>query len=243
MTVERVGGGRFTVSDMTEQVSTGSEADAAQRSDTRNDQRSDAGYDRRSDFPRFLPAEPGPSFGPFVEAMRTLQDLTVSVDAPDDVLADALAKAEVLVDLLAPYEAKEGGGPAGRTMELPGRGSLLMPPWHIEQFTPDGVRATGVLRRYHLGGNGAAHGGVLPLIFDDNFGMVVYAAKRPISRTAYLHVNYRKVTPLNERLVIEGKVDRVDGRKTYVTSRLTDADGVLLADGEGLMIQLLPGQP
>ncbi|NUS42654.1 MAG: PaaI family thioesterase [Mycobacteriaceae bacterium] len=203
----------------------------------------DAQDDPRSDFPRFRPATPGPSFGPFVAAMRTLQDLAVSVDAPDEVLDAALAQAQSLVELLSPYQAGEGQAPAGRVMELPGRGNLLMPPWSIEQFDVDGVRATGVLRRYHLGGNGAAHGGVLPLVFDDNFGMVVFAAKRPISRTAYLHVNYRKVTPLNVPLVIEGRVDRVEGRKTYVAARLTEADGTLLADGEGLMVALLPGQP
>jgi acyl-coenzyme A thioesterase PaaI-like protein len=203
----------------------------------------EAEYDRRGDFPRFEPAAPPPSFAPFVAAMRTLQDLAVSADAPGEVFAAALDRANELIDLLEPYRAAEGVSPAGRAMELPGRGSLLMPPWRIEKSAADGVRARGVLRRYHLGGNGAAHGGVLPLLFDDNFGMVLFAAGRPMSRTAYLHVNYRKVTPLNVPLVIEGAVDRVEGRKTYVRSRLTDADGTLLADGEGLMIVLLPGQP
>ena len=200
-------------------------------------------YDRRGDFPRYEPGVPIPSFGPFVAAMRTVQDLAVSAAAPDEVYAAALDRANELIALLAPYEAEEGRSLAGRVMELPGRGSLLMPPWQIEKLAADGVRARGMLRRYHLGGNGAAHGGVLPLLFDDNFGMVVFAAGRPISRTAYLHINYRKVTPLNVPLVIEGEVDRVDGRKTYVTTRLMDEDGTVLADGEGLMIVLLPGQP
>ncbi len=199
--------------------------------------------DKRSDFPRFTPATPPPAFGPFVETMRRLQDLAVSADAPADVYESALQQAQSLVDTLAPYEAPEGRGPAGRVMELPGRGSLLMPPWRVDKFDAESVRARGVLRRYHLGGGGVAHGGVLPLIFDDNFGMVVYAAKRPISRTAYLHVDYRKVTPLNTPLVIEGRVDRVEGRKTFIRSRLTTEDGTLLAEGEGLMVQLLPGQP
>lgn len=199
--------------------------------------------DLRSEIPRFKQATPPPAFGEFVENMRRLQDLAVSIDAPDEVYEAAQARTAELVDLLAPYEAREGKGPANRSMDLPGRGSLLMPPWKVEKFDEESVVARGMLRRYHLGGGGVAHGGVLPLIFDDNFGMVIYAAKRPISRTAYLHVNYRKVTPLNVPLVIEGKVDRSDGRKTFITARLTDEDGTLLADGEGLMIQLLPGQP
>lgn len=199
--------------------------------------------DLRSEIPRFKPATPVPAFGEFIENMRTLQDLAVSVDAPDDVYEAARDKAAELAELLSPFQAREGKGPANRSMELPGRGSLLMPPWKVEKFDEESVVARGMLRRYHLGGGGVAHGGVLPLIFDDNFGMVIYAAKRPISRTAYLHVNYRKVTPLNVPLVIEGKVERADGRKTFITARLTEEDGTLLADGEGLMVQLLPGQP
>ncbi|MDF0530701.1 hotdog domain-containing protein [Tsukamurella sp. 8F] len=199
--------------------------------------------DRRSDFPRYRPATPPDSFGPFVESMRRLQDLAVSVDAPGEILDEALQQANALIGTLEPYEAREGRSPAGRVVSLPGRGSLLMPPWSVEKFDAESVRATGVLRRYHLGGGGVAHGGVLPLVFDDNFGMIVYAARRPISRTAFLHVDYRKVTPLNEPLVVEGSVTSVEGRKTFVSSKLTTADGTLLAEAHGLMVQLLPGQP
>ena len=92
------------------------------------------------------------------------------------------------------------------------------------------------------GGNGAAHGGTLPLLFDDLFGMVIHANGRPIARTGYLHVNYRKITPIETELVVDGWVDRVEGRKAFCKAELRDLDGNLLADSEALMIQLLPGQ-
>jgi acyl-coenzyme A thioesterase PaaI-like protein len=199
--------------------------------------------DKRSDFPTPTATEGRPSFGPFVAAVRTLQDLAVSVDPPEDVLADAVERANALIGILQPHRVAEGEQPAGRVWELPGRGSLLMPPFEVTKFDADGVQARGVLRRYHLGGNAAAHGGVLPLIFDDNFGMVVYAARRPISRTGYLHVDYRKVTPLDTPLIVSGSVTRTEGRKTWVDSTLALEDGTLLAEAEGLMIALLPGQP
>ena len=44
-------------------------------------------------------------------------------------------------------------------------------------------------------------------------------------------------------LVVEGRVDRVDGRKLFCSAELRDADGTLLADCEALMVQLRPGQP
>ena len=209
---------------------------------TRLDGKGDDEYEHHGGFPKYEPVTPGPDWPRFVEGMRTLQDLAVSVDAPDDVLTQAADQVEKLAELLGPHVVPEGRSPAGRTIELPGRGSLLMPPWNIEKFGPEGVRRAGMFRRYHLGGNGAAHGGTLPLLFDDLMGMIVHAYGRPISRTAYLHVNYRAITPLDTRLTVEGSVDRVEGRKTFITARLMQ-DDTLLADCEALMLQLLPGQP
>ncbi|MGK8553841.1 PaaI family thioesterase [Nocardia gipuzkoensis] len=200
-------------------------------------------YEKHGGFPKVTAARVGPNFGAFIEAMRTLQDLAVSVDAPDDVFGAAQAKAQELIDLLEPYRAPELQGPAGRAVELPGRGSLLLLPWRVVEAGPDGIEMTGVFRRFHLGGNGAAHGGVLPLLFDDLLGMIVHYAGRPISRTAYLHVNYRKITPLEAPLTVRGRVDRIEGRKTFITAELRAEQGDLLADCEGLMVELLPWQP
>jgi uncharacterized membrane-anchored protein len=55
-------------------------------------------------------------------------------------------------------------------------------------------------------------------------------------------VNYRAITPLNTPLTVEGRVDRVEGRKTFITAQLKNGD-TLLADCEALMLELLPGQP
>lgn len=205
----------------------------------------DGDYEHHGGFPVYQadPDNGGPHFGRLVEALRDVQDLAVSTAPPQDVIEQAAEQAEALAALLAPYRAKEGHYPAGRSLALPGRGSLLMPPWQIDKFGADGVRSKGMFRRFHMGGNGAVHGGVIPLLFDDLFGMIVHASGRPISRTGYLNVNYRKITPFEKPLVVEGQVDRVEGRKTFVSARLTDADGTLFADADALMIVLLPGQP
>jgi hypothetical protein len=63
-----------------------------------------------------------------------------------------------------------------------------MPPWTMTEFGPDGVVMTGQFSRFHVGGNNAVHGGVIPLFFDWHFGMIVSAAGRANSRTAYLHL-------------------------------------------------------
>jgi acyl-coenzyme A thioesterase PaaI-like protein len=175
--------------------------------------------------------------------MRRLQDLAVSADPDSDTWVDAAARVEGLVALLEPFEAPEGVGPASRVPDLPGAGSLLMPPYEVAKFEADGVELNVQFSRFHVGGNSAVHGGVLPLLFDSVFGMVIHAAGRPISRTGFLHVDYRKVTPIDTKLTARGWIRSIEGRKAFVNAELRDPDEALLAEANGLMIRLLPGQP
>ncbi|MDT5397940.1 MAG: hypothetical protein QOK33_1171 [Mycobacterium sp.] len=203
----------------------------------------DPEYDRHGGFPIFESAQPGPGFAPFVASMRRLQDLTVSANPDSDTWVQAAAKVAELVALLAPFEAGEGVGPAGRMPALPGAGNLLMPPFRVGRFEPDGVELKVQFSRYHVGGNYAVHGGVLPLLFDSVFGMVIHAAGRPISRTGFLHVDYRKITPIDKPLTARGWIRETEGRKAFVNAELRDPEENLLAEANGLMIRLLPGQP
>ncbi|MGF2953542.1 PaaI family thioesterase [Mycobacterium sp. THU-M116] len=203
----------------------------------------DPEYERHGGFPEYGPASPGPGFGRFVAHMRRLQDLAVSADPGDDVWDEAAGRVASLVGLLAPFEAGEGRAPAGRTPDLPGMGSLLLPPWTLTRYGPDGVEMAGGFSRFHVGGNHAVHGGVLPLLFDHMFGMISHAAGRPISRTAFLHVDYRKVTPIEVPLTVRGRLTAAEGRKGFVSAELVDGQDTVLAEANGLMVQLLPGQP
>ncbi len=200
-------------------------------------------FEQHGGFPVFTPADPGPGFARFLTAMRRAQDLAVSADPDSATWDEAADRVEELVTLLEPFEAGEGVGPASRMPSLPGAGSLLMPPWLVAKFDPDGVELEVQFSRYHVGGNYAVHGGVLPLLFDSVFGMVIHAAGRPISRTAYLHVEYRKVTPIDTPLIARGRVTEAEGRKAFVEAELLDGEKNLLAEANGLMIRLLPGQP
>ena len=203
----------------------------------------DPDYERHGGFPLFEAAEPGPGFGPFLTSMRRLQDLAVSADPDSDTWVEAAKRVDELVKLLQPFDAAKGVGPAGRVPDLPGGGSLLMAPFDVRKFEPDGVELTVQFSRFHVGGNYAVHGGVLPLLFDSVFGMVIHAAGRPISRTGFLHVDYRKVTPIDTQLTARGWIRSTEGRKAFVNAELRDPDGALLAEANGLMIRLLAGQP
>lgn len=197
----------------------------------------------RGGFPQYAPSSVGPGFGRFVAAMRSLQDLAVSADMDDRRWDEAADRAEQLVSLMEPFAAPEGVGPAGRVAGEPANGQLLLPPWYVDSSGPDGIAAHGVFPRFYLGGNGAVHGGVLPLLFDHLFGATVVVGGRTISRTAFLHINYRQVVPVGAPLTARSRIDEVDRRKAFVSAELYGADGTVLADANGLMVQLNPGQP
>ena len=138
----------------------------------------------------------------------------------------------------------EGASAAG--LELPGLGHPLLPPWTVTESGPDGVTMNGRFTRSHVGGNNAVHGGMIPLFYDWLFGMVVTVsskAGRSPTRTAYLHVDYRNITPIDEPLTAHGRITDVDGRKIFISASMTAADGTLLTEANGLMVRLLPHQP
>ena len=195
----------------------------------------------------FNPPDPtdrgGPDYGRFIEAVRTLQDHARSADAPDEVITEAADLIEKVSALLAPYEADEWNSPSGRRMDLPNRGNVNNVPVHLERTADNQIAGTAHFRRFHLGRNGAVHGGSLALLFDSLLGYT--AAKLTGSmyqRTAYLHVNYRKIVPIDKELQVEASVSRVEGRKIFVEGRLLDGDDVL-AEAEALFVRLKPGQP
>jgi acyl-coenzyme A thioesterase PaaI-like protein len=87
---------------------------------------------------------------------------------------------------------------------------------------------------------GAVHGGAIPLAFDELMGRLANTERSP-SRTAFLHVNYRHIAPIETRLSIEARFDSESGRKRFLSGRIRDGD-TICADAEGLFVALRPDQ-
>jgi acyl-coenzyme A thioesterase PaaI-like protein len=194
----------------------------------------------------FNPPEPttrgGPDYGRFIEAVRTLGDHARAADAPDHVITEAADMIEAVSGLLAPYDADEWTTPSGRRMDLPNRGNIMQVPADLKTVG-DEVDGTVCFRRFHLGRNGAVHGGALALMWDSVLGFAAFRLTRSLKqRTAYLHVNYRKIVPIDMDLQVDARIDRREGRKIFVAGRLLDHDEVL-CDAEALFVTLNPGQP
>jgi len=89
----------------------------------------DPEYEHHGRFSRIRSGQPRSWVRRFVATMRRLQDLAVSADPETTSWDDAADRAAALVELLAPFQSDEQGrAPAGRSPELPGMGSLLLPP-------------------------------------------------------------------------------------------------------------------
>jgi acyl-coenzyme A thioesterase PaaI-like protein len=185
----------------------------------------------------------GPDYGRFVEAVRALQDHARAVDAPDEVISEAADLVENVTKLLAPYYADEWSSPSGRRLDLPNRGNILQVPTRLAKTETGRIGGVAEFRRYHLGRNGAVHGGALAMLFDSVLGYTASKLTRsPYQRTAFLHVNYRNITPIEKELRVDAGIERSEGRKIFVEGRLLDGETVL-ADAEALFVRLRPGQP
>ncbi len=185
----------------------------------------------------------GPDYGRFVDAVRTLQDLTRAADAPDEVISEAADLIEKVSTLLGPYAADEWASPSGRRMDLPNRGNILAIPADLHKTSDDRIEGTAEFRRFHLGRNGAAHGGAVAQLFDSLLGYAAFTLSRSrAQRTAFLHVDYRKIALVEKQLQVDARLDGIEDRKIFVSGRLLDGDAVL-AEAHALFVKLRPGQP
>ncbi|MEO8888292.1 MAG: PaaI family thioesterase [Jatrophihabitantaceae bacterium] len=185
----------------------------------------------------------GAEYHQLLTALRALQDQVAGATPPPEVSARIATQLAALAGLLAGHRAGEAERWDGWHTDLPGRGLPVLPPYVIDEATESTLRGRVTFSRFHLGGGGAAHGGTPPLLFDDVFGRMANHGYPGVARTAYLKIDYRRITPIDVELQFRASRDRVEGRKRWVSGQLFTADGDIACEAEGLFIQLLPGQP
>lgn len=85
----------------------------------------------------------------------------------------------------------------------------------------------------------SVHGGAIAAVLDEAMGAVCWMNGHPVVG-ARITINYLHLTPLGFEGRVESWIERIDRRKIFVKSRLTDSDGRVHAEGEALFIELLP---
>jgi acyl-coenzyme A thioesterase PaaI-like protein len=183
----------------------------------------------------------GAAYGELIAAQRLLQDRISGAVLPPELIGEVSARLAELAELLGEHQAPESERWDGWRPDLPGRAMPLLPPYVIDERGDGYLRGQVTFTRFYLGGGGAAHGGSHTLLFDDVLGHLARLAGG-VCRTAYLTVNYRRITPLDVALAFDARLDGVDGRKRFVSARLFNPAGEVVADCDALFLRLLPGQ-
>jgi acyl-coenzyme A thioesterase PaaI-like protein len=184
----------------------------------------------------------GPEYGDMIVALRAFLD-DVAAAAPDAATTVALAHdLREWSDRLTPSAVPERKRIFARRLDLPGRGQTMSPNFIPVAGDHDSVHGTVTFGQYFLGGGGAVHGGAIPLLFDEVLGRLSSSGSRTPARTAYLHTDFRSITPVGKELTVRGWFVSEQGRKRLLRAMLTHGD-TLCAEAEGLFIELRPDQP
>jgi acyl-coenzyme A thioesterase PaaI-like protein len=187
------------------------------------------------------------------DAVRALIHEMVATSAPMEVFAGVAEDLREVARRFEPYpreflyqgvresalaDADEVGSDYEGPFDLSpllGRANPLAPPLRL-QVEDDRVAGTATFGPAYEGPPGCVHGGYVAAAFDELLGLVQMLGGQP-GMTGRLVVNYRSPTPLQTELRLEGRIDRVEGRKTICTGQIYAGD-VLCAEAEGLFVSV-----
>lgn len=88
-----------------------------------------------------------------------------------------------------------------------------------------------------MGPPGHVHGGAMAAALDEAMGAVCWMNDHK-TVAATISVTFLAMLPIETETILESRIERVEGRKIYTRSSLTDPSGRKVADGEGLFIVL-----
>jgi acyl-coenzyme A thioesterase PaaI-like protein len=199
---------------------------------------SDAPLDRRREVARLLRElvcevttvdVDDASFEPIARALSTLRD---------GLAQQARLRREVQGLHSADHAAKRAGRePIYDRDPLTGLSKALAPPLkRAEHGGETGWEVT--FGEAYEGHPGFVHGGDVAAVVDHVLGVTASSAGAA-AMTGTLTTRYRRPTPVKTRLTCVGQVTRVEGRKVFCAATL-EADGVLVAEAEGIYVRVEP---
>ena len=85
----------------------------------------------------------------------------------------------------------------------------------------------------------SVHGGAIAAVLDEAMGAVCWMNGHPVVG-ARITIDYRHLTPLGFSGRVESWIERIERRKIFIKSRLSDEHGKVHAEGEALFVELPP---
>lgn len=179
-------------------------------------------------------------FAPFTESLRELVDLTIRTEVDLEVVREAHQDLEAVLERLRP-RTRDGGygvhvGQAGSRAwgnAAIGLRNAIAPPLDVHHDRVGRAWCDFSLGAAYEGPPTLVHGGVAALVLDHVFGCAAGADGRP-RMTGTLAMRYLRGTPLG-KLHAEARVERVEGRKSFLVGHLADDDGPTV-EAEGVFV-------
>jgi acyl-coenzyme A thioesterase PaaI-like protein len=179
------------------------------------------------------------------DEMRRLIARLAVLRPPAEELERAVEEAEKFADMLdglaertSTWQISEAGLQPGDFVAFSpvgGRSNPIAPPVRLRIVEDDEHRGrvvgSATFGPAYEGPPGHVHGGLVAAMYDELLGF----AQLEAGFTAYLKVDYRRPTPLNQPLELTAWVDSVDGRKRIIRGTCT-LGGAVLSEAEGLFI-------
>lgn len=185
------------------------------------------------------------------EQTRRLINGLVGTTAPRRVLEAAATDVQAAADRFEDYgqgylygfaEVANAGAEPGAMFDhspLIGKANPLAPPMLLE-MEADRVVGRVTFGSAYEGPPGCVHGGYVAAMFDELLG-AGQSLSGTSGMTGTLTVRYRRPTPLHTELDLVAQVDRVEGRKIFVTGSCR-VDGSVVSEAEGVFISLPVGR-
>ncbi|KAG0171834.1 hypothetical protein DFQ28_008590 [Apophysomyces sp. BC1034] len=120
---------------------------------------------------------------------------------------------------------------------LRGKGKIIVPPVIFYNKAHTEVTAVVHLGKELCGHDGIIHGGMLATMLDEILACVAMPSlPNHVGFTANLNVDYRKPVVADQWVVLRGRLDKIDGRKAYVSAAVESTDGVKYTEATSLYI-------
>jgi hypothetical protein len=129
----------------------------------------------------------------------------------------------------------------GRLGSRFGRGQTMSAPIAEVEAPAGEFRGTVRFGEYFSGPGRAVTGVAVPGVVDEVLARAAIGPGGARARTAYLHVNFRALTPVGVDLDVHSWIEREEGRKVYIRGEISHGE-VVCVDGEALLIRLRPEQ-
>ncbi len=184
------------------------------------------------------------------DAMRLVIERLVASDAPEDELRRAADQLERYAEHLQThprlrhfqgYAESANAGDIGAFFDqspMIGLANPLAPPIRLAKTGERSAEGRVSFGSAYEGPPGCVHGGFVAAAFDEVLGFTQSLGGSP-GFTGTLVVRYRVPTPLHTQLRFEGRIDRVEGRKTFASGQVFAGDQ-LCAESEAIFVSARP---